>query len=85
MAEKDISQKFILKNIHETGNYCINKIDQNELMIKKHKKVWTTLNYLQHFFILAFPVTWCISISVFPSLLGISIGIANSTIGLKFV
>ena len=52
-------------------------------MSKKHKKVCTTLNYNEHFFILASAVTGCISISAFASLLGIPIGITNSTIGLK--
>ena len=70
-----------MKNIDETVNYSIK--DQNELMSKKHKKVCTTLNYNERFFILASAVTGCISISAFASLLGIPIGITNSTIGLK--
>ena len=83
MAEENISQEFRLKNIDETRNYLIEEINRNELMSKKHKKVCTTLNYIEHFLILASTITGCISISAFVSLLGIPIGITNSAIGLK--
>ena len=49
-------------------------------MSRKHKKVGTTLNYIEYFLILA-SATTCISISVFASLLGIPIGITSSAIG----
>ena len=52
-------------------------------MSKKHKKVCTTLNYIEHFLILGSTITGCVSISAFASLVGIPIGIASSTIGLK--
>ena len=52
-------------------------------MSKNHKKVFTNLNYIEHFLILASTVTKCISISVFASLLGILIGITSSAIGLR--
>ena len=52
-------------------------------MSRKHKKVCTTLNYIEHLLSLAFTVTECISISVFAYLLGIPIGIMSSRIGLK--
>ena len=83
MIEQNLSQEIRLKNIDETVSYSIKEIDQNELMSKKHKKVCTTLNYNEHFFILASAVTGCISIFAFASLLGIPIGITTSTIGLK--
>ena len=63
-----MSQEFRLKNINETRNYFLEEIDQNELMSKKHKKVCTTLNYIEHILILAFLITGCISISAFVSL-----------------
>ena len=53
MVVENISQEFRLKNIDETRNYFIKEIDQNELMNKRHKKVCTTLNYIENFFILA--------------------------------
>ena len=56
---------------------------QNELMSKKHKNVFTTLNYIQHFLILTSTITGCISISDFASLFGISIGITSSATGLE--
>ena len=52
-------------------------------MSKKHKKVCTTLNYIEHFLILGSTVTGSVSISVFASLVGIPIGITSSAIGLK--
>ena len=83
MAEENISQEFRLKNIDETRNYLIEEINQNELMSKKHKKVCTTLNYIEHFLILVFTITGCISISAFASLIDIPLGITSSAIGLK--
>ena len=52
-------------------------------MSKKKKKACTTLNYIEHFLILASTVTGCISISAFASLLGIPNGITSSAIGLE--
>ena len=45
MAKENINQEFRSKNIDETRNLLIEEINQNEMMSKKHKKVWTTLNY----------------------------------------
>ena len=78
-----MSKEFRLKNIDETRNYFLEEIEQNELMSKKQKKVCTTLNYIEHFLILASPVTGCISVSAFAYLLGIPIRITSSAIGLK--
>ena len=83
MVEENITQEFRLKNIDETRNYFFEEIEQNELMSKKHKKVCTTLNYIEHFLILTSRITGCISISAFASLLGIPIGFTSSAIGLK--
>ena len=52
-------------------------------MSKKHGRVCTTLNYIEHFLILVSTITGCISSSSFASLLGIPIGITSSAIGLK--
>ena len=83
MVEENRSPWFRLKNIDETRNYLIEEINQSELMSKKHKKVCTTLNYIEHFLILASTITRCVSISAFASLIGILIGITSSVIGLK--
>ena len=45
MVEENISQQFRLKNIDETRNCFIEEIDQNELMSKKHKGVYTSLGF----------------------------------------
>ena len=50
-------------------------------MRRKHKKVSTTLNYIEHFLILASTITECISMSAFASLLGFPIGIMSYVIG----
>ena len=60
MVEENISQEFRLKSIDETRNYFLEEIKQNELMSKKHKKVCKTLNYIEHFLILASTITECI-------------------------
>ena len=52
-------------------------------MSKKYKKVCTTLNYIEHFFVLASAVNGFIWISDSSSLHGIYLGIMTSTIGLK--
>ena len=83
MPEENITQELRLKDIDKTTNYLIEEINRNELMSKKHKKVCTTLNYIEHFLILGSTITGCVSISAFASLVGIPIGIASSTIGLK--
>ena len=82
MAEENISQEFRLKNIGETRNCFIDEINRNELISKKHKKVCTTLNYIQHSLILISTITGCIFISAFASLVGIPIAITNSAVGL---
>ena len=83
MAEENISQEFRLKNINETRNYLTEEINRNEMMIKKHKKICTTLSYIERFLILASTNTGYVSISAFASLIGISIRIRSSAIGLK--
>ena len=75
MVEENISQEFRLKNIDETRNYFLEEIKQNQLISKKHKKICKTLNYIEHFVILASIITGCISISAFTSLLGIPRGL----------
>ena len=53
MVEENISQEFRLKNIDEARNYFLEDIKQYELMSEKHKNIYTTLNYITHFLILA--------------------------------
>ena len=53
------------------------------MISKKRKKIRATLNYIEHFLILASTITGCISVSTFSSLIGIPIGITSSAIGLN--
>ena len=73
------------KNMTEENiaNYLTEEVNRNKLMNRKHEKVCTTLNYIEHFLILASTITGCISISTFTTLIGIPIGITSSPIGLK--
>ena len=71
MVEENISQEFRLKNM------------KNDLMSQKQKKVCTTLNYIEHFLILASAITGYMSISSFASLLRIPIKITSFATGLK--
>ena len=70
MVEENISQEFRLKNIGDTRSYFLEQIQQNELMSRKHEKVFTILNYIVHVPTLASTITGCIWISAFASLLG---------------
>ena len=83
MAGEKISQKFRLKNIDTARNYLTEEINRNELMSKKHKKICTTLNYIEHFLILASIITGCVCICAFASLICTPIGIKSSANGFK--
>ena len=49
MVEENINQEFRLKNIDETINHLIEEINLNELISKKHLKVYTILFKLSPF------------------------------------
>ena len=83
MIEEKTSQEFKYENIEERRNYFVEKIEKNELMSKKHKKVSTFLNDVEHCLILASTITGYVSISAFASLFGVFTGIASFAVGLK--
>ena len=70
-----------MKKIKEINNYFTKEVGQNELLSNTERKFCTTLNYIDHFLVLVFAVTVCISISPFASLVGISKWIMSPTIG----
>ena len=78
-----MNQEFRLIKIVEIRRYLIEEINRNELMSKKHKKVFRVLNYIEHLLIAISTIAGCVSISAFASLVGIPIGITSSAIGLK--
>ena len=84
MAEENINQVFQLKDVDETRNYFLDEMKQNELMNRKPKNVCTSLNYIEHFLILASTITGCLFISAFASFIGIPIGITSSATVLTF-
>ena len=61
-------------------NYLIEEINQNELISKKHKMICTTLNYIEHFLVVASTITGYVSISTFASWLGITMQTESSAI-----
>ena len=83
MPEENNNQEFRLEKIDQIRNYLIAKINQNQLMCKKHKKACGILNYIDHSHIVISTNTGCVSISALASLVGIPIGITSSAIGLK--
>ena len=75
-----------IKKIDETKNYFLEEIKENELMSKRNKKVCMTLYDFvlhEHLLLLLSTITGCVSIPTFASLVGIPIGIASSSVGLK--
>ena len=52
-------------------------------MSKKHKKVCTTLNYIEHFLILGCTITGFILIFAFAFLVGNPVRITSSATGLR--
>ena len=52
-------------------------------MREKQKKTCTYLHYIEHLLILASPITSCVSISSFASLVFVSFGITSSAVRLK--
>ena len=46
-AEESILQDFRLRKIDETKNYFIEEMKKDDLMFKKHKKVYIVLRYIE--------------------------------------
>ena len=53
------------------------------MISKKHKKISTTLNYLEYLLSSASVITKCVSNSAFDFLVGIRVGTASPAVGLK--
>ena len=79
MVEEIIGEEFRFKNIDETKNYFLEEIEQMNWWVKST----TILHYIEHFLLLASEITVCILISALASLIGVSIEITSSAIGLK--
>ena len=73
MSEQNISKEFRLENIDEARNYLTEEV----------KLVYRILNVFEYWYILISTITGCVSTFVFAFLVGISIGITSSAIGLK--
>ena len=79
-----MNEELRLNKVDEIKSFLIEEKNRNELMSKKHKKVWIRiLNYVDHLLILIYTIIGCFLISAFASLVGIPMGITTSAIGLK--
>ena len=79
MSKKNMNQQFRLTKIDEIRNYLIKEINRNGLMSKD--RVLDYIDIISH--IAISPITGCVSISGFASLVGIPIGITSSETELK--
>lgn len=52
-------------------------------MSKNHKKVCTVFSNVKHSLVLVSAVNWCVSVSALSFLVGITMSIASSILGLK--
>ena len=74
---------FRFKKIDESRNYLLDEIKHNDLISKKYKNACKYLNYVENMLILASTNTCCISVSAFPSLVCVPVGITSSAVGIK--
>ena len=80
---EEASLEFILRKIDEARNYLLDEIKHNYLMSESIKITCKYLNYVKHFLVLAIPITGCVSISAWVSLVVIPVGITSSAVGIK--
>ena len=81
--DKYVKSRVQTKKIDEAKSYLLEETNHNDLISEKHKKKCKYLHYNEDLLILASTVTGCVSISAFPSLVCVPIGIASSAVGLK--
>ena len=73
-----------MKNIDEARNYFIEETKQSELKSEELKKACKVLIYIEHLLILVSSITGCVYISVFASLVGISVCIVSYAVEKTF-
>ena len=83
MREENIDQEFRLKEIGKKRNYFTEETKQIKVISKKHKKICNVLNHTEHLLFLASTFIEHVSISTLVSSIGISLGIASSSITIK--
>ena len=83
MAKESTGIQFRLKQRDGTRSLPIEEIKHNDLMSKKHRKMYRTLNHFEHSLLFMSAVTGCVLISAFVSLVGAPIEITSSAIELK--
>ena len=69
--------------VEEASNYHLDQNKNNDLMIEKYKKTFKNLNHFENLLILSLGITACVSISVFASLICVTVGTTSSLIETK--
>ena len=62
IAEENMSQERIPKNMSKMRTHFLEEIQKNRLMRKKHEKVCTTLYYIEHFLIVTPTISGCLAL-----------------------
>lgn len=67
----------------EARNYLSEQIKHNDFLTKKNEKACSALNYFEHFPVFISFASGCVSITLFPSIVSVPIGIASSAVQSK--
>ena len=62
IAEENMSQERIPKNMSKMRTHFLEEIQKNRLMRKKYEKVCTTLYYIEHFLIVTPTISGCLAL-----------------------
>ena len=80
---EEASLEFRLTKIGKIRNYHLHQNKNNDLMIEKYNKACKNFNHFENLLILSLGITACVSISVFASLIRVTVGITSSLIEIK--
>ena len=83
IAKENVSPDLSLKKIVEKRNYLLKEIRHYDLLSENHQRISWALDFFKHFLILVSFVSGFVSISVFPSLVGVQVDSSSSVVGLK--
>ena len=75
---EEASLEFRLTKIGKIRNYHLHQNKNNDLMIEKYKKACKNFNHFENLLILSLGITACVSISVFASLICVTVGITRN-------
>ena len=82
-TDKYVKSRVQIKKTGETRNYLLEEINHNDLISENYKKACKYLNHVEHLLILVSPLTGCVSISAFASLVCVPVGVASFAVEIK--